>query len=119
MFPVPRSTKPSAFSAACSNLSRGASQLRAAPVFLHPSSSIPPVPSHSQSVMKHLLSIEALTRDEIYTILDLADTMKRTRGHHESHPLRHQCWALMFSKSSTRTRVSFEVGVRELGGDVM
>ena len=69
--------------------------------------------------MKHLLSIEALTRDEIYSILDLADTMKRTRGRHEHHPLRHQCWALMFSKSSTRTRVSFEVGVRELGGDVM
>ncbi len=69
--------------------------------------------------MKHLLSIESLTRDEIYTILDLADVMKSTRGRHEQHPLRHQCWALMFSKSSTRTRVSFEVGVRELGGDVM
>ena len=34
-------------------------------------------------------------------------------------PLAGQTWALMFSKSSTRTRVSFEVGIRELGGDVM
>ncbi len=68
--------------------------------------------------MKHLLSIESLSRDEIIAILDLARVMKLTRGRHESHPLRHQCWALMFSKSSTRTRVSFEVGIRELGGDV-
>ncbi len=69
--------------------------------------------------MKHLLSIEALTRDEIYTILDLADQLKATRGRHERQPLKNQIWALIFSKSSTRTRVSFEVGVRELGGDVM
>ncbi len=68
--------------------------------------------------MKHLLSIESLSRDEILAILDLAHVMKTTRGCHEKHPLRHQCWALMFSKSSTRTRVSFEVGIRELGGDV-
>jgi ornithine carbamoyltransferase len=45
--------------------------------------------------------------------------MKSTRGHHEAHPLRHQCWALIFTKSSTRTRVSFEVGIRELGGDAL
>jgi ornithine carbamoyltransferase len=69
--------------------------------------------------MKNLLSIQSLTRDQIYTILDLADQMKATRGRYEKHPLRHQCWALIFSKSSTRTRVSFEVGIRELGGDVM
>src|SRR3954453_1845453 len=69
--------------------------------------------------MKHLLSIESLTREEILSLLQLADEMKATRGRHAAHPLRHQCWALMFSKSSTRTRVSFEVGVRELGGDVM
>jgi len=69
--------------------------------------------------MKHLLSIESLSAEEIIRILDLADEMKRTRGRHAEHPLRHQCWALMFSKSSTRTRVSFEVGIRELGGDVI
>lgn len=69
--------------------------------------------------MKHLLSIESLTAEELNRILDLADEMKRTRGKHAEHPLRHQTWAMMFSKSSTRTRVSFEVGIRELGGDVI
>jgi ornithine carbamoyltransferase len=51
----------------------------------------------------------------------LADTVniKKSRGHHKTQPLAGQTWALMFSKSSTRTRVSFEVGIRELGGDVM
>ncbi len=69
--------------------------------------------------MKNLLSIESLTRTEIESILDLAAEMKATRGRHAAHPLRHQCWALIFTKSSTRTRVSFEVGIRELGGDVL
>ena len=69
--------------------------------------------------MKHLLSIESLTAAELQEILALAVQMKATRGRHAEHPLRHQCWAMMFSKSSTRTRVSFEVGIRELGGDVL
>jgi len=69
--------------------------------------------------MKNLLSIESLSRDEIFEIVDLAAEMKSTRGAHASQPLSGQCWALMFSKSSTRTRVSFEVGIRELGGNVM
>lgn len=69
--------------------------------------------------MKHLLSIESLSAEEIVGILDLADRLKASRGRHESFPLRDKCWALIFSKSSTRTRVSFEVGVRELGGSVM
>ncbi len=69
--------------------------------------------------MKNLLSIESLTRDEIVALLQSAHEMKAMRGRHAAHPLRHQCWALIFAKSSTRTRVSFEVGVRELGGDVI
>ena len=69
--------------------------------------------------MKNLLSLESLSAAEITHILDLAAEMKVMRGRHAEHPLRHQCWALMFSKSSTRTRVSFEVGIRELGGDVI
>lgn len=67
--------------------------------------------------MKNLLSLESLTADEILAILELAVEMKATRGRHASHPLRHTCWGMIFLKSSTRTRVSFEVGIRELGGD--
>src|SRR5665647_778025 len=69
--------------------------------------------------MKNLLSVESLDAAGITAILESATVMKSTRGRHTSHPLRDQCWALMFSKSSTRTRVSFETGIRELGGDVM
>lgn len=69
--------------------------------------------------MQNLLSIESLSVEEITRVVDFAVEMKATRGRHTAHPLRHQCWALIFSKSSTRTRVSFEVGIRELGGDVM
>jgi ornithine carbamoyltransferase len=69
--------------------------------------------------MKHLLSIEALSGAEISGIVALACRMKAERGRHAAQPLAGQCWALMFSKSSTRTRVSFEVGIRELGGEVM
>lgn len=69
--------------------------------------------------MKHLLSIESLSRDEIYAILELAENKKAMRGPGEEKPLEGQCWALIFSKSSTRTRVSFEVGIRELGAQVM
>ena len=69
--------------------------------------------------MKHLLSIESLSAEEILRILDLSVKTKAERGRHEEQPLQHQCWAMMFSKSSTRTRVSFEVGIRELGGDAL
>lgn len=69
--------------------------------------------------MKHLLSMEALGRKEILTIIENAKVFKRERGDSQHKPLANQIWALMFSKSSTRTRVSFEVGVRELGGQTL
>ena len=69
--------------------------------------------------MKHLLSLEKLSRADMETILASSVTIKKERGHHKAQPLAGQTWALMFSKSSTRTRVSFEVGIRELGGGVM
>ena len=52
-------------------------------------------------------------------ILRDAAGFKRGRGGHKSQPLAGQTWALLFSKSSTRTRVSFEVGIRELGGQTL
>ena len=69
--------------------------------------------------MKHLLGIESISRKEILTILENAKVFKRERGDSQHKPLANQIWALMFCKSSTRTRVSFEVGVRELGGQAL
>ncbi|HTV40248.1 MAG TPA: ornithine carbamoyltransferase [Candidatus Sulfotelmatobacter sp.] len=67
--------------------------------------------------MKHLLSLEQLPAADMEKILRDAVVFKRERARLDRKPLAGQTWALMFSKSSTRTRVSFEVGVRELGGD--
>src|SRR5438105_8787788 len=67
--------------------------------------------------MKHLLSIEQLSRDEIAKILRETADFKKNREKNSKKPLIGQTWALIFSKPSTRTRVSFEVGIRELGGD--
>jgi len=69
--------------------------------------------------MKHLLSIEAMEPKSIETILENAGVMKAQRGDSQHQPLAGQTWAMIFAKSSTRTRVSFEVGIRELGGSVM
>lgn len=69
--------------------------------------------------MKHLLSIEAMATADMQAVLRVAKRAKRERRRHAAHPLRHQCWAMLFGKSSTRTRVSFEVGIRELGGEVI
>lgn len=69
--------------------------------------------------MNNLLSIEELTGDQIRELLRLAHTLKAERGQHREQPLAGQTWALIFSKSSTRTRVSFEVGISELGGRPM
>jgi len=69
--------------------------------------------------VKHLLSIEKLTVPDMERILSDAALMKRERGRHTTQPLGGQTWAMIFSKASTRTRVSFEVGIRELGGQVI
>ncbi len=69
--------------------------------------------------MKHLLSLEKLPRAEFAPILRDAIVFKRERGRHKTPPLAGKTWALIFSKSSTRTRVSFETGIRELGAGVM
>ena len=69
--------------------------------------------------MKHLLSLEKLPQEDMGSILQSSTLIKRERQQPSTLPLAGQTWALIFSKSSTRTRVSFEVGIRELGGQVM
>jgi ornithine carbamoyltransferase len=69
--------------------------------------------------MNHLLSLEKLPCTELELILRQAVEFKKQRGRPSSQPLAGQTWALIFAKSSTRTRVSFETGIRELGGGVM
>jgi len=70
--------------------------------------------------MKHLLSIEELEPRQIAEIVALTNKVKTLRGkRNHPQPLKDQMWALIFAKYSTRTRVSFEVGIRELGGRVM
>ena len=69
--------------------------------------------------MKHLLKLEGMTGESMREILDSTSAIKAKRGAGEAKPLDAQTWAMIFTKSSTRTRVSFEVGIRELGGSVM
>ena len=69
------------------------------------------------SATKHLLSLERMSNPDIQHILQNSAVLKRERGNSQHKPLTGQTWALIFSKSSTRTRVSFEVGIRELGGE--
>jgi ornithine carbamoyltransferase len=65
--------------------------------------------------MQDLLSFRDITRSDCQALLDLALRMKS--GDYRDRPLEGQSIALIFAKSSTRTRVSFEVGARQLGAD--
>ncbi len=69
--------------------------------------------------MKHLLSLEKLSRADMETILQNSGVLKKQRGDSQHQPLAGQTWAMIFTKSSTRTRVSFEVGIHELGGNAL
>ena len=70
--------------------------------------------------MKHLLKLSDLSTDEIIEILNLADQLKYERKHGiEHHHLKGKTLGMIFQKSSTRTRVSFEVGIYELGGTAL
>lgn len=67
--------------------------------------------------MKHFLKETDLQAHEAAEVFALARDLKAKRGRHTPPVLAGQTWALIFSKSSTRTRVSFEVGIHELGGN--
>ncbi|HVZ66191.1 MAG TPA: ornithine carbamoyltransferase [Lacunisphaera sp.] len=66
--------------------------------------------------MRHFLKETDFSRAEAAQIFALARRLKQERGKHE-RTLAGQTWAMIFAKSSTRTRVSFEVGIHELGGN--
>ena len=70
--------------------------------------------------MKHLLKLGALTKEEIVEILDLADKLKYEKKNGiEHHLIKGKTLGMIFQKSSTRTRVSFEVGIFDLGGTAL
>lgn len=70
--------------------------------------------------MKHLLKLSDLSKEEIIEILDLADKLKRERKEGIEHPiLKGKTLGMIFTKSSTRTRVSFETGMYQLGGTAL
>jgi ornithine carbamoyltransferase len=69
--------------------------------------------------MKHFLSIKSQTAEQLTALLEASIQFKANRGQASEPLLGGQTWALLFSKPSTRTRVSFEVGIRELGGSVI
>ena len=67
--------------------------------------------------MKHLLKMLDLSTEEITEILDLADQLKYELKHNIPHPhLKGKTLGMIFQKASTRTRVSFETGMYQLGG---
>lgn len=67
--------------------------------------------------MKHLLTLHDWSTEEILDTLNLADKLKYEQKHGiEHHLLKGKTLGMIFSKSSTRTRVSFEVGMYQLGG---
>ena len=70
--------------------------------------------------MKHLLKLMDWSAQEITEVLDLADQLKfEKKNGIEHHHLKGKTLGMIFSKSSTRTRVSFEVGMYDLGGQAL
>ena len=67
--------------------------------------------------MKHLLKLLDLSTEEIIDILNLADQLKYEQKHNIPHKhLEGKSLGMIFQKASTRTRVSFETGMYQLGG---
>lgn len=67
---------------------------------------------------RHLLKLSDLNTEELMELLDLGARFKQLRGSSEAaKPLAEKSVGMIFTKSSTRTRVSFEVGIHELGGN--
>lgn len=70
--------------------------------------------------MKHLLKLSDLSENDIMEILNLADQLKYEKRHNIPHEyLKGKSLGMIFQKSSTRTRVSFETGMYQLGGQAL
>lgn len=68
---------------------------------------------------KHFLTGEELSQNELTSLLDLAASLKKTRGRERQTVLDGKTMALIFEKPSLRTRLSFTIGVQELSGQVV
>lgn len=68
---------------------------------------------------KHFLTGEELSQTELNQLIDVAIDLKKIRGQEKFHTLENKTLALIFEKPSLRTRVSFSVGIQELGGNVL
>lgn len=70
--------------------------------------------------MKHFLAVSDFTRDELEAMLDLAVRLKQERRRGGNAPvLKGKVLAMVFQKPSLRTRVSFDMAMRHLGGDAL
>lgn len=70
------------------------------------------------SALRHFLDLDRLSREELRGILDFGKSLKDGTAA-EPRPLIGKTLAMIFEKPSTRTRVSFEVGIRQLGGEAV
>ena len=69
---------------------------------------------------RHFLTLNDLTRDELLALLKRASELKKLQRNGVAHDsLKGKVMAMIFAKSSTRTRVSFEAGMTQLGGSAM
>jgi ornithine carbamoyltransferase len=68
---------------------------------------------------RHFLTGEELTAQELLSLIEWAEILRKHRGTHDPETLKGKTLALIFEKPSLRTRVSFTVGIQELGGQVM
>jgi ornithine carbamoyltransferase len=69
--------------------------------------------------LRHFLGLKGVPEKTLREMLSLAARYKAERKSISWRPLANQTWAMIFTKSSTRTRVSFEVAIRELGGNAL